>query len=625
MKFDLIIIGGGHAGVEACFSSCKQNLNVCLITLNKLMIANMPCNPSIGGSAKGIVVREIDALGGIMAKASDNTYLQMKMLNTGKGPGVQCLRAQNDKHDYPDYVQSELNKLTNLTIIEDEVIDITHSNNVVNGVKLLSGKSIETKAVVITTGTYLDSKVLQGKEVTSSGPDGENSSTMLAESLKKLGLELIRLKTGTPPRIKKSSIDFSRTKLEPGTNAELAFSYSTTKFLPFEQQIPCHLVYTNLKTHDLILNNLDQTAQFSGLIDGVGPRYCPSIESKVTTFKDRERHQLFLEPEYRNGESIYIQGFSTSISKELQLKLVRSIEGLENAEIIKYAYAIEYEAIQPTEFDLTLAIKKYKGLFGAGQLCGTSGYEEAAGLGLVAGLNAAMYVMNKSPLILKRNESYIGVMIDDIVTKGVDEPYRLLSSRAEYRLLLRHDNADLRLSKIAYQYDLINDDIFNSFESKLHTLNELKSLLKSINLSPNNEINAYLKSLEYNALTTGISAYDLLKRPKVMYLDLLKYIPQLNEYKLDKTGIMQLEIMIKFEGYISKQEKDASTFSKYDDYKLASEINYLEINGLALEARQKLEKIKPLTISQAGRISGINPSDLSVLIMFLKKSGNYEF
>ena len=618
-EYQVIVVGGGHAGVEACAASAHMGLSTLLITLNKKMIANMPCNPSIGGSAKGIVVREIDALGGVMGIAADHEYLQMKMLNTGKGPGVQCLRAQEDKFSYPHYIQELLENTANLEVIEGEVTGIDYHDDVVTGVILKDGTLIKSKAVVIATGTYMESKILRGNKAISAGPDGEKPSVGLSKSLQEMGLEIFRLKTGTPPRIKKSSIDFSKAVIQEGMEGNLAFSYLTKTFKPLSEQLPCYLIYTNEGTHDLIRNNLDKTATYNGLQTGVGPRYCPSIESKVMTFKDKKRHQLFLEPEFKDGESIYLQGFSTAMEESIQEKMVHSLVGLENAVFLKYAYAIEYDALVPTQYDLTLRVKKYKGLYGAGQICGTSGYEEAGGLGLVAGINAALYVLGKEPFILKRNESYIGVMIDDIVTKGTEEPYRLLSSRAEYRLLLRHDNADLRLTPYGYKLGLISKERYDNFVKKNENVNKVKEILSSVHLGSSKRVNNYLKEHNLPILNAGVSGTEFLKRPEIHYENICDLIPEVKDIELDYIGVSQLEISVKFEGYIKREENEAKSFAKFEEYKLPNDIDYLNMHGLALEARQKLNKIRPSTVGQASRISGINPTDISVLILNLKR------
>ena len=617
--YDVIVVGGGHAGVEACAASVHMGLSTLLITLNKKMISNMPCNPSIGGSAKGVVVREIDALGGMMGIAADHEYLQMKMLNTGKGPGVQCLRAQEDKHNYPAYMQKLLEKTANLEILEAEVTGISHDKDVVNGVILKDGSVISSKAVVISTGTYMEGAILRGHKAVSGGPDGEKPSIGLSKSLQDMGLEVFRLKTGTPPRIKKSSIDFSKATPQYGMEGNYAFSYLTKTFKPLKEQVLCWLIYTNEKTHKLITDNLDKTATYNGLQSGVGPRYCPSIESKVMTFRDKKRHQLFLEPEFEDGESIYLQGFSTAMEESMQEKMVHSLVGMEHAEFLKYAYAIEYDALVPTQYDLTLRVKKYKGLYGAGQICGTSGYEEAAGLGLIAGINAALYVQGKEPFILKRNESYIGVMIDDIVTKGTLEPYRLLSSRAEYRLLLRHDNADVRLTPYGYKLGLISEERYRNFLEKNKNVEKAKEILGKIHLGSSKKVNDYLESKGLETLKAGVSGLEFLKRPEIHYDNICDLIPEIKEILLDYIGIAQLEISVKYEGYIKRESSVANSFAKFENYIIPDGIDYLNMHGLALEARQKLDKIRPRTVGQAGRISGINPADISILILNLKR------
>ena len=618
-SYDVIVVGGGHAGVEACCASAHMGLSTLLITLNKKMISNMPCNPSIGGSAKGVVVREIDALGGMMGIAADHEYLQMKMLNTGKGPGVQCLRAQEDKHNYPAYMQKLLENTANLEILEAEVSGISHDGEIVNGVILKDGSVISSKAVVISTGTYMEGAILRGHKSVSGGPDGEKPSIGLSKSLQDMGLEVFRLKTGTPPRIKKSSIDFSKAVPQYGMEGKYAFSYLTKEFKPLIEQVLCWLIYTNENTHKLITDNLDKTATYNGLQSGVGPRYCPSIESKVMTFRDKKRHQLFLEPEFANGESIYLQGFSTAMDEDMQEKMVHSLVGLEHAEFLKYAYAIEYDALVPTQYDLTLRVKKYKGLYGAGQICGTSGYEEAAGLGLVAGINAALYVQGKDPFILKRNEAYIGVMIDDIVTKGTLEPYRLLSSRAEYRLLLRHDNADVRLTPYGYKFGLISEDRYKDFVKKNENVEKAREILGKTHLGSSKRVNDYLTEKGLETLKAGVSGLEFLKRPEIHYEHICDLIPEIKEIPLDFIGISQLEISVKYEGYIKRELSEANSFAKFENYEIPEGIDYLNMHGLALEARQKLDKIRPRTVGQAGRISGINPADISILILNLKR------
>ncbi|MFA5421672.1 MAG: tRNA uridine-5-carboxymethylaminomethyl(34) synthesis enzyme MnmG [Bacilli bacterium] len=621
MDFDIIVVGGGHAGVEAAHAAAKMGCKTLLCTLNFKSISRMSCNPSIGGSAKGIVVREIDALGGLMGICADHEYLQLKMLNTGKGPGVQCLRTQSDRNIYPDYMQQLLLKTENLTIKEGMVVSLLHDLDLVFGVVMSDGEEIRSKAVIITTGTYMEAQVLRGHERASSGPDGEKASLGLSKSLAAMGLDIYRLKTGTPPRIRKSSIDFSKASVQYGTDARLAFSYTTKTYVPFSEQMVCHLIYTTPRTHEIVKANLQKSAQFNGEIKGVGPRYCPSIEGKITTFYDKARHQLFLEPETKDGDSIYIQGFATSMPRDVQEPMVHSLPGFEKAEILKYGYAIEYDAVVPTQFDSTLRVKKYQGLYGAGQICGTSGYEEAAGLGLMAGINAVLSIRGLSPFILKRNESYIAVMIDDLVTKGAAEPYRLLSSRAEYRLLLRHDNADLRLTEYGHTLGLISEERYREFIDKNGKLSKVLAILKSTYLGSNKKVNSYLVERGATPLKGGTLAFDLLKRPDLNYHHLSDLIPELRNLVLDETGVMQLEIMVKYEGYIAKQEKEAKSFSKFESLMLPDDLDYLRIDGLALEARQQLHKVHPLTIGQASRVGGVNPSDIAVLILTLKRRG----
>ena len=624
MDYQVIVVGGGHAGLEAAFASAHMGMKTLLISINLKMMGNMPCNPSIGGSAKGIVVREIDALGGMMGFAADHHYLQMKMLNTGKGPGVQCLRAQQDKLEYPHFMQDLTEKTANLTVKEGIVNELIHDDKHVFGVKLTDGSSYTSDAVILSTGTYMESYIFRGHKKIQEGPDGQKPSLGLSPFLRSMGIETYRLKTGTPPRIKKDSIDFSKAQIEPGTSGHLGFSYTTKEFIPLEEQEVCHLIYTNKNTHDIIREHLDETALYSGNIVGVGPRYCPSIESKIMTFKDKERHQLFLEPESRYTDSIYLQGFSTSMSEEVQELMVRSLPGFENAVFLKYAYAIEYDAIKTTEYGPTLELKKWPGLYIAGQICGTSGYEEAAGLGLMAGINASLKIQGKNPLILGRNQSYIGVMIDDLVTKGTEEPYRLLSSRAEFRLLLRHDNADLRLTDIGHEIGLISDERYSYFLKKKQNIKEVTEILEKTYLGKRKEIEEYITSLGFNELKGGVLASELLKRPGVKYIELAKFIPELEKYELDEQTIDEIEIIEKYEGYIVKQKRDAQNHQKLEELKIPEDIDYLNMGGIRLEAREKLNKVRPLTVGQASRISGVNPSDISMLILNVKKILNHE-
>lgn len=616
--YDIIVVGGGHAGMEAAFASAHMGAKTLLLSLNIKMMSNMPCNPSIGGSAKGIVVREVDALGGMMGKGADHEYLQMKMLNTGKGPGVQCLRAQADKKSYPRYMQQQALNTKNLTVREGMVTALIHDEKKVYGV-VVGEEKIISKAVILTTGTYMESCILQGHTSRSAGPDGEKPSLGLSPYLATMGIKLFRLKTGTPPRIQKDSIDYSKAIPQYGTEGNLAFSYETTTFKPLKDQVLCWLIYTTPETHKIIRDNLKESAMYSGLVKGIGPRYCPSIEDKIVRFADKPRHQLFLEPESLEMDSIYLQGFSTSMPTDVQEKMIRSLPGLENCKVLKYAYAIEYDAIEPTQFDATLQVKRWPGLYCAGQIVGTSGYEEAAGLGLMAGINATLKIQGKKPLILRRDEAYIGVMIDDLVTKGTQEPYRLLSSRAEYRLLMRHDNADLRLTKYGHEIGLISDERYTKFVSKKEQINKAIEYLKTHYIGTKSEITNYLRNLGFNELNGGLSLIDALRRPGVEYAKMCEYIPELYEFSLDETGKNQLEIMVKYEGYIEKQRKEALHLARLEEMKIPADIDYIHMDGLALEARQKLDKIRPLSIGQASRISGVNPADISMLILNIKK------
>lgn len=619
MDYDVIVVGGGHAGMEASMASAHMGCKTLLITLNFKKMSNMPCNPSIGGSAKGIVVREVDALGGMMGKGADKGALQIKMLNTGKGPGVQCLRAQEDKLDYPSIMQDFAFHTENLTIIEGMVSDILHDDKKVYGVKV-GDKEITSECVVLTTGTYMEATVLVGHNAFDKGPDGEKSTHGLSPKLQEMGIKILRLKTGTPQRIKASSIDYDELIPQYGMEGNLNFSYENENVFPLDKQIPCYLTYTNERTHQIIRDNLKECALYGGLVTGVGPRYCPSIEDKIVRFADKERHQLFLEPESIHNDSIYLQGFSTSMPENIQLEMVHSLKGLEHAEILKYAYAIEYDAIYPTQFDATLMVKKWPGLYCGGQICGTSGYEEAAGLGLMAGINAALKVKKQEPLILSRDEAYIGVMIDDLINKGTNEPYRLLSSRAEFRLLMRHDNADMRLYKHGHRVGLISDEKYQKFLDKCALIDENIEILKNTILSGNQTMVEEMSLLGIENFKGGVSALNLLKRPGISYEMIKKYAPV--KEGLSITGIEQLEIMVKYEGYIEKEKKEAEKLRKLDLLKIPRGINYHNVNGLALEARSKLQDVDPLTIGQASRISGVNPADIAQLLIYIKKEKN---
>ena len=621
MKYEIIVVGGGHAGCEAALSCSRIGHKTLLVTGNINNIADMPCNPSIGGSAKGIVVREIDALGGEMGKNADKAQIQIKMLNYKKGPAVQALRAQGDKITYPKEMLKTLKNEKNLEIKEAIVEDLIVENNKIKGVILEDGTKIESDAVILTTGTYLKADILVGSTRRREGPHGEKPSNHLSDNLKKLGFEIKRLKTGTPQRIDKDTIDYSKTKIELGDDTHHTFSFDNKPNYKIEDQIPCHLVYTNEKTHKIIRDNLTKSSMYGGLddIEGIGPRYCPSIEDKVVRFKDKERHQLFLEPESiikddeTYGNTIYIQGFSTSMPYDVQEQMVHSIEGLENAKILKYAYAIEYDSIYPTQLKRSLETKKIENLFTAGQINGTSGYEEAACQGLIAGINACLKLEGKEPLILKRNEAYIGVLIDDLVTKGIRDPYRLLTSRAEYRLLLRHDNADLRLRKYGYQVGLIDEDRYKKLLEKESLIEQLKQFLKEHKATPLD--NDYLLSLSLSPLKDGIDLYHLLKRPEIKIENLEHFVSLPFEKEIKE----QVEIQIKYEGYIEKENIEAEKMLKLENKKIPENIDYDKIHNIASEARQKLKEVNPTSIGQALRISGVNPADISILSIYLKK------
>ena len=622
MNYDIIVVGGGHAGCEAAYASANIGKSTLLITSSKNNIATLPCNPSIGGSAKGIIVREIDALGGIMGRIADKTALQIKMLNSSKGPAVRSLRAQVDKVTYPQEMLKTLENQKNLTILESTVEDLIIKNNEVSGVITEDNKEIYSKKVILTTGTYLKADILIGSKRTRSGPNGQKPSLHLSDKLKSYGFDILRLKTGTPQRIDKKSIDFSKTKEESGDPICYSFNTEEKNIYDTEKQIPCHLIYTTPETHKIILDNLNKSAMYGGRndIEGVGPRYCPSIEDKIVRFSDKERHQLFIEPESIYYDDMYLQGFSTSMPRDVQEKMVHSLPGLENAIINKYAYAIEYDAIYPTQITRSLETKVIKNLYTAGQINGTSGYEEAAGQGLIAGINAALSIDNKEPLILKRNEAYIGVLIDDLVTKGTIEPYRMLTSRAEYRLLLRHDNADIRLTDYGYQVGLIKEKRYEKFINKKADINNFSNYLKENKLYPTKNTNNLLISLNSSSIKDSISLYDLLKRTEIN-IKLLQGKDIIKEI-YDEEVLEQVEINIKYAGYINKITKEAEKMLKYEEKQIPKDLDYNKVPNLASEARQKLQKINPTTIGQALRISGVNPSDISILLIYLRKMYN---
>ena len=617
MKYDIIVVGGGHAGCEAAFACSKKNKKTLLITSNLKNIADMPCNPHIGGSAKGIVVREIDALGGIMGKVADKTHLQIKMLNSAKGPAIQALRAQGDKIAYPKEMLRILNSQENLTIQEGMVEDLIIEDNTVKGVVLENGEKIISQKVILTTGTYLKADILVGNTRTRQGPHGEKPSNHLSDKLKEYGFKIIRLKTGTPQRIDRKTIDFSKTKLEPGDDKLLSFNFDFPPTYKIEDQVPCYLTYTTEKTHQIIRDNINKSSMYGALddIEGIGPRYCPSIEDKIMRFKDKERHQLFLEPESRFYDDIYVQGFSTSMPKEIQEEMVHSLPGLENAKILKYGYAIEYDAIYPTQLNPSLETKVIKNLYTAGQINGTSGYEEAACQGLMAGINASLSLENKEPLILKRNDAYIGVLIDDLITKGIRDPYRLLSSRAEFRLLLRSDNADLRLRKYGYKVGLINEEQLKRLEEKENNIKELKSFMKNNKIKITKEIEKIFIEDEIPIPTTTMSLEQLIKRPEIN----MNFLNKIIEIPFNEEIKNQVEINYKYEGYIKKSILEAEKLIKLEKKKIPINIDYDKVKNIASEAKQKLKEVQPKTIAQAIRISGVNPSDIAVLSVYLKK------
>ena len=616
MKYEIIVVGGGHAGCEAALASARLGHKTLLVTSNINNIADMPCNPSIGGPAKGIVVREIDALGGEMGKNADKAALQTKMLNTKKGPAVQALRFQADKIIYPKEMLKTLNSTENLEIKEAMVEKLLVKDKKIEGVELENGEKILASAVILTTGTYLKAVVLAGANRKSSGPHGEKESKFVSDSLKDLGFTIKRLKTGTPQRIDKNSIDYSKTKEEKGDAITHTFSFDNIIYRQPEDQISCHLIYTTEKTHEIIKEHLKESSMYGGYVEGVGPRYCPSIEDKVVRFSDKERHQLFLEPESLYYDDIYLQGFSTSMPNEIQDLMVHSLPGLEHAKILKYGYAIEYDAIDSMQLKRSLETKLVENLYTAGQINGTSGYEEAAGQGLIAGINASLKLEGRKPLILKRNESYIGVLIDDLVTKGVKDPYRLLTSRAEYRLLLRNDNADLRLRDYGYQVGLISEEKYKEFCKKKENIKELEELLKSTRITPKKGINEYIETIPSTPLKDGISLYDFLKRPEIT-LENIKHFIELN---YTKEELEQVEINAKYEGYIKKANKEAEKMLSLEEKKIPEDINYDTIPNLASEARQKLREVRPTTIGQASRISGVNPADISILMVYLRRN-----
>ena len=616
-EYDIIVIGAGHAGVEASLAASRMGCKVLLATINIEMLAFMPCNPSIGGSAKGIVVREVDALGGEMAKTIDKTYIQMKMLNTGKGPAVRALRAQADKELYSKEMRKTVENQENLTLRQTMIDEILVEDGKVVGVRTATHQEYGAKAVIVTTGTALRGEIIIGDLKYSSGPNHSLASINLADKLKELGLEIGRFKTGTPPRVKASSINYDVTEIQPGDEAPNHFSYTSRDEDYVKDQVPCWLTYTNGTSHEIIQNNLHRAPMFTGVVKGVGPRYCPSIEDKIVRFADKERHQLFLEPEGRNTEEVYVQGLSTSLPEDVQRDLVHSIKGLENAEMMRTGYAIEYDMVLPHQLRATLETKKISGLFTAGQTNGTSGYEEAAGQGIIAGINAALKIQGKPELILKRSDGYIGVMIDDLVTKGTIEPYRLLTSRAEYRLILRHDNADMRLTELGREIGLVDDERWARFEIKKNQFDNEMKRLDSIKLKPVKETNAKVEEMGFKPLTDAVTAKEFLRRPEVSYQDVVAFIGPAAE-DLDDKIIELIETEIKYEGYISKAMDQVAKMKRMEEKRIPANIDWDDIDSIATEARQKFKLINPETIGQASRISGVNPADISILMVYLE-------
>lgn len=616
-NYDVIVIGAGHAGVEAGLAASRMGCKTLIATINLDMVAFMPCNPSIGGSAKGIVVREIDALGGEMGRNIDKTYIQMKMLNMGKGPAVRALRAQADKAEYAAEMKRTVERQENLTLRQTMIDEILVEDGKVIGVRTATNQKFSAKAVVVTTGTALRGEIIIGDLKYSSGPNNSLASITLADNLKELGLEIGRFKTGTPPRVNARTINYEETEIQPGDEKPNHFSFLSKDEDYLQDQIPCWLTYTNATSHEIINSNLHRAPMFSGIVKGIGPRYCPSIEDKIVRFADKERHQLFLEPEGRNTDEIYVQGLSTSLPEDVQQDLIHSIKGLENAQMMRTGYAIEYDMVMPHQLRATLETKKISGLFTAGQTNGTSGYEEAAGQGIVAGINAALKVQGKPELILKRSDGYIGVMIDDLVTKGTVEPYRLLTSRAEYRLILRHDNADMRLTEIGRQVGLVDDERWQVFQIHKNQFDNEMKRLESIKLKPIKETNEKVVAMGFKPLTDALTAKEFMRRPDVTYADAVAFIGPATE-DLDAKTIELIETEVKYEGYIAKALDQVEKMKRMEEKRIPADIDWDDIDSIATEARQKFKLISPETIGQASRISGVNPADISILMVYLE-------
>jgi len=611
--YDVIVIGAGHAGCEAALAAARMGAQTAIFSMNLDSVANMPCNPNIGGTAKGHLVREIDALGGEMGKCADKTLIQSRMLNTAKGPAVYSLRAQIDRRSYQREMKHTLELQENLDLIQAEITEIIAENNMVTGVRSHLGIVYSTKAVILTTGTYLKGRIVVGDVVYSGGPDGLLPANRLSESLKKFGIELLRFKTGTPARINRRSIDFSKMEVQPGDNPIIPFSFEHETI--DREQVPCYLTYTTEQTHRIIRENLHRSALFGGIIEGIGPRYCPSIEDKIVRFADKERHQVFVEPMGLDTEEFYLQGFSTSMPVDVQLEMIRSLPGLENARVMRYAYAIEYDCINPLDLKLSLEFKNIEGLFSAGQINGSSGYEEAAAQGLIAGINAVLKIRGEQPLILDRSEAYIGVLIDDLVTKGTNEPYRMMTSRAEYRLHLRQDNADARLTPIGYKIGLIKEDRYKKFLMKQQSISNEIERLKTKTVPPSDKVNEFLKRHSSSQISTGIKLYDLLKRPEITYEALREIDDEMPD--LPMSFAEQVSVSVKYEGYIAKQLQQIEQFKKMEQKMIPEDIDYDQIPGLRIEARQKLARQRPASVGQASRISGVSPADISVLLIYL--------
>ncbi|MFA9353591.1 tRNA uridine-5-carboxymethylaminomethyl(34) synthesis enzyme MnmG [Pediococcus pentosaceus] len=619
-EYDVIVVGAGHAGSEAALAAARMGNKTLLMTINLDMVAFMPCNPSIGGPAKGIVVREIDALGGEMGRNIDKTYVQMRMLNTGKGPAVRALRAQADKHAYHAEMKKTIEAEPDLTLRQGIVDDLIVEDGVCKGVITNTGARYQAKSVVLTLGTAARGKIIIGELQYSSGPNNSQAALELTKNLtEKYHFDLERFKTGTPPRVDGGTINYDETEEQPGDEVPNHFSFQTpdSKYIELKNQLSCWLTYTNEKTHEIIRENLDRAPMFSGMIEGVGPRYCPSIEDKIVRFADKSRHQLFLEPEGRKTDEWYVQGLSTSMPEEVQQQILHSIKGLEEAEMMRPGYAIEYDVVAPYQLKNTLETKLVKNLYTAGQTNGTSGYEEAAGQGLIAGINAGRRALGKEPLTLKRSDAYIGVMIDDLVTKGTKEPYRLLTSRAEYRLILRHDNADLRLTEVGHNLGLVSDEEYNAFLEKKQDIKDELQRLSEIRIKPS-QVQEFLESKGSNGLKDGVLASEFLRRPEVNYSDLLKFIDA-PEKDLDRRVIEQVEIETKYAGYIKKAQDRVDRLKRMEEKAIPDRIDYEAINGLATEGRQKLEKIRPTTIAQASRISGVTPADIAILSVYIQQ------